>query len=213
MIKLLKDGKEFYFSGHMAKSSLLLGLVYMLFGGLMSYGVPSGWLMIMVGVIWVAQVLFSVNATAFVKSSPRRKELETKIPALLGFVGNLITYAICIIFICLQSKFASEQNVRYFSGEVILIGVFVMVLCIFAALCYKGMIVATILFAVAVVGLSIFATNRVLKIFAEVPLPVSIVIGLVEIVIGAMLQYGVGCLLYKLPLSKYAQSAKLRKLM
>lgn len=164
---------------------------------------------LMMGGLWVLQVYYSIGVSNMVQSCPWKKQLETSIPALICFVASLIGYLLVAL---LQLPHLGDAD-----GEAVMVetcigaAVLAFLLMVYMGAAYKLFVLSTIGFFVVVYGTA----------WNLIPLPtitfpsagVAVVVGLGIILLGAVLQYAISCLVYKLPLSKKGQIRALQKIM
>ena len=172
---------------------------------------PAGAYMIMVAGMWPVQMICSLGTANFVRSSPWKRSVETAAPSLLGFLNFLACYL--IVFLTYLPRFAAGAQGAGIAGDMIIVGAMTALMMVFCGMAYKYMVAATIIF---------FASYFTIMTFSNVFTPWLIehssmhfftgaLIGLAEIVAGALAEYAITCALYKRPMSKSAQFAGLRK--
>ena len=218
MIKRLKLGLQMLRYTFGIKTCAIMGIFFLAIGILMEL-LPqpvnsSGTLFISLTGMWTIQLTYSLGVSNLVRSSKWAKAMETSIPALVGFVSFFVTY---LLVLCLNLPYlstADEETMQIMAGEMILSGILALVLMVYCGVAYKLFIVGTVLF-LAVIFCGNF--NAPFMLMESLNIPVSfgtaVAIGFLEILVGALLQYGVSCLLHKVPLSKKAQMRGLQKLM
>lgn len=203
--------------GYGLKMSIGFVAFFVLAGILLSFVsemTPGGAYMIMVAGMWPVQMICSLGTANFVRSSPWKRSVETTAPTLLGFLNFLACYLI-VFLTCLPRFVAGTQESTAIAGDMIIVGTLTALMMVFCGMAYKYMVAATITFFAAY--LMIITFSNIFKFWlvehSSMPFFVGALIGLAEIVAGAVAEYAITCVLYKRPMSKSAQFAGLRKYM
>lgn len=216
MIKQLKLGFQMMRYTFGVKMCLILAAICFVLGLLVEF-LPAGAsitgaLLLMVCGLWAAQLVYSLGVSDMIKTSKYAKAMETGIPTLVSFLLYLICYVIIIAFKLPRLSGASEESMQYMVGEILTSGIMAAMLMIFCAIAYKLFAIATVLFLVMFFVLNVMVNSGGL-FMVDVSFGAAVIIGFVLLVVGALLQYGISLLVYKVPLSKSAQLRGLQKYM
>lgn len=194
---------------------LLLGLAMNIwFTALGIMGSP-GDLLLMLVVMFPVQVIYSLSISNLVQSSPAKKRMQTSVPATVNCFNTIILYllnALCK-FIVITGH---PELIGTVCVEMVMLTGFVVLIALYIAVGYKYFL-ASIIAGIIVYIYIITRLNVINKIPSEIfgssigSFVRVMVIGLVIIVLGGFAQYGISLLVYKAPMSKYAQSAAVRK--
>jgi len=224
MISDLKLGFKLMKYGHAAKLSFIASIITVVFGllytvlAIFGYSNFPGGYFIMMSALFLMQLLATVNVSNLVQSSPAKKRLQTRIPALLSvalmLVGHLLNVISLSVFACIW-----PDTIGNICTQIILTDFIMGIVMLYYGICYKKFMLGTILFFVVffstygailegelqwrlIPGLS-FRGNLIL----------TAVIGLAVILVCGVLNYLISLALFKEPMSKWAQGARLRKQM
>ena len=224
MIKQLKMGFKMLRYAHGIKTCVMWMVVVLLFGMLLEWSASGenvflnqmGLYFVMMIAIWPHQLLVSLNVPKVVAASPWKKKIQTSVMALVSCVAFLFAYILVIVIeaVKLAKQMTLEEDFTFF---VIWAAVFAGVLMVYMAFSAKYFVVSTIGFVFFMQVLSCVVSIRTytdIAIFHMSMHPaLTILTGALIIVAGGLLEYGVSLLLYKVPVSKYAQMNSLRKKM
>lgn len=218
MIKQLKLGFQMLRYTFGIKTCAIMGGIFLLVGILVEVMGQSvnvtGTLFISITGMWPVQLVYSLGVSDLVRSSKWAKAMETSIPTLVGFVSFLAAYLLAFCLKLPHLSIASEEAMEIMVAEMILAGTVALMLMVYCGIAYKFFIIATILFFV-VFGFGGFNAPFMLveKMHLSLTFGQAALFGFLEILVGALLQYGISCLVYKQPLSKKAQMRGLQKCM
>lgn len=224
MIKQFKMGFKMLRYAHGIKSCIVWCFITFLMGVLLEIGAVEenvggnhvAIYLVMMIAIWPLQLLVSLNVPNVVASSPWKKKIQTSVMALISVFTFLISYIVVVSIEGIKYSIG-RTRAEDFTSYVIWAACFAMVLMLYMAFSMKYFVVSTIGFIVVMSSTSIIVSLRQytdLEIFHKTFHPaVTILLGGVLIVVGALLEYGVSLLIYKAPVSKYAQMNSLRKKM
>lgn len=217
MIKQLKMGFKMLRYTFGTKMCIGLMALFMVMGIALSLihtdrTTPGTYLLLVVG-MWPVQLIYSMNVSRQVQTSPWKKAMETSIPTLISFVGLFACYLVAILIKLPQLGNASEEELGYMAAEMIFSGTLLMILMLYCGLAYKFFILSTVIFFVMYLGMTIAYNMIIWTTAIRFSFGAAVVIGMLEIVIGALLQYGVSLLVYRYPLAKRAQLRGLQKYM
>ena len=224
MIKQLQMGYKLLRYAHGVKTCVIWSIIIFIYGVLVEWytmpdevsGVHMGIYFIIMVAMWPLQLLASMNVPYVIASSPWKKKIQTSVAAVLSTVCFLFTYAVVAIIegIKFRKNLITAEDLTFL---VLWGGGFALMLMVYMACSTKYFVVSTIVFFVAMSGISAIASIRN---FFEIPfLHISlhpalvIMLGILLVVLGGLLQYGISVLLYKAPVSKYSQMNSLRRKM
>lgn len=175
--------------------------------------IPIGAVFMVIAFMFPAQILYSLSVSNLVQSSPAKKRMQTAIPAAVTFAGMMGNYLVSLV-INLIFMAGHPERVGAICGETLLEAVLAAFLMIVLGVAYKFFWTAFLS------GLMVFFCTRYgMETLWRVDLSgggayaLTAAAGFVLILLGGLGQYGLSLLFYKVPMSKYAQSANLRKQM
>lgn len=230
MINDIKMGFKLLKYGHCAKLSFVACIISAVFSVVWSFlsigghsSFPGGYFL-MLSSLFLIQLLCTVNAAGLTASSPAKKKLQTKIPAVIsaatmlaGHLINVVSLGICA---CVEPRTMGTVC------TLILLTAFLMgVVMMYAAVCYKYFVLSTVVFIVIFVAVYgpllglVFDRNDKLAgslILLERPWGdfwLAAALGLGIILVSGLLQYLLSLAVYKAPISKMALGARLRSQM
>lgn len=173
-----------------------------------------GGLMVVLGAMWVQQLIFSLPAANMVQASPWKKALQTSIPALLGLLGSLLLYVVVTLISALQLLGADEAGRQIVANGLLIDGIYIFLLLVYSGVAYKWFIAATVGFFVAFYTVTgVFNVMSAVGSLPELSFAAAAGIGGLCMIVGALAEYGLSLLFYKAPLSKRAQMRGLQKYM
>lgn len=222
MIKQLRMGLKMLRYAHGIKSCIVWCVIVLLLGVLFEVGADDsnsvfiGIYLVMMLAIWPLQLLVSLNVPNVVAASPWKKRIQTSVTALISFCGFLIAFA--VVDVMEGNKFATGRiAAEDFTFNVLFAACFAVLLMIYMAFSTKYFVVSTIGFIIVMSSSSIVINLMQytdLAIFHQSLHPAAtVLLGILFIILGAVLEYGISLLIYKVPVSKYAQMNSLRKKM
>lgn len=207
--------------GHSVKTNLAGGIMMVVIGSILqSLNFASvnarlpGSIFMLMGAMFPIQLLFSLNMSHLVQASPAKKRMQTSVPAVMSGCGMLAMYLVHVLIAVLLTAI-NPQLISYLCSETVLLALFAVILMLYLSVCYKYFWVSAIMFFAAYSYIyTVWGRSR--SLFPEfgsgwVSLLFAAAVGIVLIAAGNLLQYGIFCLVYKVPLSKMAQAASLRK--
>lgn len=221
MINDLKLGVRMLRYGHSVKANLAGGIMMVVTGLILqSLNVASvnaqvpGSIFMLIGSLFPIQVLFSLNMSNFVQASPAKKRMQTSVPAVMSGCSMLAVYLLHVLIAVLLAAI-NPQLMSYLCSETVVLAFFAIILMLYLSACYKYFWGSAIVFFAAYFYIyTVLGRSRSLFPMLGsgwVSLLLAAAVGIVLIAVGNLLQYGVFCLMYKVPLSKMAQAASLRK--
>lgn len=215
MIKKIKLGMRMLRYCFGLKSNLIgmgiffaLGLLTCLLPG--DRSLPSFFLMVVV--IWPVQMIYSLSVSDMIGTSPRRKAMQTSIPAL-------ISAAVAVPVFLLVAVLAFSQRSEGTAKSAILVcALYAFAILIYAGVVYKFFIASTIGFCMFCLMMGriqyLRLTSESLQAFFDtLPYGAAVGIGLLMILAGVLAEYAVSLLIYRFPLAKRAQMRGLQKTM
>lgn len=215
MFKNLKLGIGMLKYGFRSKSMFVMGIVFFCLGVLFmilfsDIGYFAGATYFMVTGIFCESSVTSLGITGMVQSSPKKKALHSSVPVVLNACWFYITYFV-FLFIRLVMWRVRGQEMQ--PGEPVIYGLLAIICMVYGLGCYKLFYVAIVFFALTFFPLSWGGEELICQALTGVPLWVTVLIGLTEILLGACIQYGLYRLTYRLPIDKMSVNVSLRKLM
>ena len=194
---------------------LVLGLAMNI--GYTSFGIAGtpGDIMLMVIAMLPVQVIYSLSVSNLVQSSPAKKRMQTSVPTTVTCFNMIALCLINSLFKGIAMTGPPEFIVTACS-EMVTLAVFSALIMLYIAIAYKYFL-ANIIAGVMVYFFTSARLNAVnhiqLGIFdnSVSSFVLALAISLILIVLGGFGQYALSLLVYKAPMSKYAQSAAVRK--
>lgn len=192
-----------------------LGLLMSIWDKVLGVAGLSGDVLMVLLAMFPAQVIYSLSASNFVQSSPVKKRMQTSVPATVTCIYMIALY----LLNSLINGIMIMGHPEYTAGicrEMVTMAAFVVFIMVSIGVAYKHFWVSIIL-GIAVyfmISSRMTLVNELrFGVFGNDPgsFVLALVLGLVIIVIGGFGQYGASLLVYKAPMSKYSQSAAVRK--
>ncbi len=174
---------------------------------------PACYILLIAGMLPV-QMLFSLSMAGMTQASPMKKKLQTSIPALMNFSIMAVLYLITVL-VC-EIMFLGRPEYRdYVYSSLIMQALSLAMIMLYMGLAYKHFILASvglipILCTVLSKGLTGeemlgFLTGKGLSLWKVIPA------GLGILALGAAGEYLLSLLVYRAPMDKMAQGARLRR--
>ena len=174
-----------------------------------------GDVLLMLVVMFPVQVIYSLSISNLVQSSPAKKRMQTSVPATVSCFNMIILYLVNSLCKCIAMT-GHPEIIGTVCVEMVTLAGFGVLIMLYIAVGYKYFLASII----AGITVYLFTIAR-LVVINKIPSGIfgssigsfvlALVIGLVIIVLGGFGQYGVSLLVYKAPMSKYAQTAAVRK--
>lgn len=220
MLKDFKLGIRLLKYAHSARMTMIIAGVMVLFGILITplnlinreASLPGGYF-IMLSVLFLIQLISSVSIAKLAQVSPAKKRLQTSVPTMLnlvfmssGFFLSAVVEYICILL--------WPEETQLIAGRLLFTAVIMGVVILYSAVAYKLFFLGTVFFLVIFFTCYVFLSDGgwTVRLWESSGLFWQVVlIGFAIIALCCLLQYGISLALYRLPMSKYAQSATLRK--
>lgn len=169
---------------------------------------------ILMGSLWVTQLIFSLNVSHMVQASPWKRALQTSVPALISLIYSLILYGVVAALCAFRSHGASPEEGQILVAALLMNGILAFLLQVYSGAAYKYFIAATVGFFVAIyVFTGVFSAVSTMGGFPSLSFAGAAGIGVLCVIAGALAEYGLSMLFYKAPVSKMAQMRRLQKYM
>lgn len=170
---------------------------------------------IMMSALFILQMLISLNVPSVVAVSPWKKRIQTSVFSLMA----LVSYSITLLPMLVIKYYKYTSGYSTYSAlveEIMLLPLAIILTIVYMAVALKYFVASTIIFCIMIpVVMAIQAVGPLVGWFsyAGISLGMAIALCVAAIFLGAALSYGVLCLLYKKPVSKYSQNNSLKKKM
>lgn len=214
-IKMLRYGSGLVSMMVCGVAFFVLGLLMNIWDKTLGNAGLSGDVLMMILVMFPAQIIYSLSVSNLVQSSPAKKRMQTSVPATVTCFCVIALYLLLSLINGIMI-IRHPEYIRAICVETVTMAVFVAFIMISIAVAYKHFWMSFI--AGFAVYYMISARMTIVEKFQfEIfgsnagSFALALVIGLIIIVLGGFGQYGVSLLVYKAPMSKYAQSAAVRK--
>lgn len=194
---------------------LLLGgllLTVLPMGGTFGFGQTGSYLVLVVA-IWPGQLLWSLNVSDLVQTSPQKKAFQTAVPTAFTALTIFACYTLMIFIKLLQLRANPALRQDVIANCMVLTGE-VLLLMAYYGIAFKYYYLGTVLFILTFIITSpAVQVMSLLGVFDGMPLWLAVGSGFAAILVGTGIQYGLSCLVYKKELHKSAQFAGLKKRM
>ena len=182
----------------------LMALVYEVF----SVAEGMGAFLLLIIAIYPAQLIGTVCGSELVLSSPYRKSLMTSLPVILTLCSGMVVYLTIICIEAIRAYVAPETAGRT-SCIILFCGIILMLLNMYVGLACKYFVLPCIMLAVSLIPLRymtdvISRDTALSQSICNLPMPVSVILGLCFALTGNAVQYGLCLLVYKKPMSRFA---------
>ncbi len=162
-----------------------------------------------------AQLIYSVCSSELVQSSPYRRSLMTSLPTVLTLCSGMAVY---LVIICAEAvrAYVAPEKAGNGSRTVLLCGIMLMLLNMYMGLAYKYFVLSWVILAVSMMGYYYLSgligkgTALSQNLF-NIPMLISVILGLCFTLAGNALQYGLSMLVYKKSMSRFAIFGLLRQ--
>lgn len=220
MINNIKLGFKIMKYGHSAKLSIIMSIVMAVIGLLYSIvGIrvrslfPGGYFMMMAQLLLV-QLTYTVNAVNLAAASPRKKQLQTAVPALMSMVLMLPAYLLTVVSFGVSVCIAPESADAACTQMMLSVAMMGAVM-LYIGSCYKYFVISSAVFVLLVINypmLANYAHRWKFMLFADLwgNFGVTAAIGLAILLICGVLEYLISLAVYKAPISKMALGSRLR---
>lgn len=207
MLKKIKLGLSLIKYGFRPKTNIILCIVLVLVGVIVEI-VTKGTNMIgafymLLPVIFVYQMIVSMDLSTLVQTSKLKKSLQTTVPA----ITSLVIYFVVFTFIAIERIILVNLNPAA-ESDIVASTLLAMIIMFFAmiymGICFKYYVVGLIIFIIVVMMAT--TSSQVFFAYNDAPIGigVTIAIGYVVVAVGALAMYGMSCLFYRKELSKFA---------
>ncbi|MCR5144979.1 MAG: hypothetical protein K6B67_06700 [Lachnospiraceae bacterium] len=208
MLKDLKLGFKLLRYGYKIKMNIVIVAIFLAIAIIVEYtsqgeNVIGGFYLMLIG-MFVYQMVISTDISAFVASSPMQRKLQVNIPVITSTAAYLLLYTVLLIERVFMIKAFPEREYELINS-LIMILIMLFVANIYCAICFKYYAIGFILLFVFsfFVGFT-FGVNGIDMFMVNLPLSIVGIIGYGVIFAGAGVQYAIGSLLYRKPLSEFA---------
>lgn len=193
---------------------LLLEIPAVILGRMDGNGFPPCYVILIMGMLPV-QMLFSLSMSAMVLTSPLKKKLQTKIPALVNLTIMWAVYLAGVLLSCIMI-WGKPENRGAMYGNLLLLAISLAVVMVYMGVAYKHFILSSVcllpaLCAVIAGGLTGGIRGFLMGVGNRIPLWQAVLWGLAIVTAGAAAEYLLSLLFYKAPMDRIAQSGRLRR--
>lgn len=211
MLKDLKMGFRLIKYGYRIKMNVIFMLVILAVGivvEITSEGTSflGGFYLMLTG-MFAYQMIISMDISEMVQTSAMKRRLQVDLPVVASTVVYLAAYTFLLVerVILIHQNPQAKEEALYTLFAIVLMMVAIYV---FTAICYKyfvaGFIVFLILFMGIDAGALILWDNGIGQWLCQIGLGWLAVLGYVVVLLGGGLEYLLGSLLYRKPLSEFA---------
>lgn len=211
MLKGLKMGFQLMKYGYKIKMNVIMMIVILAFGivaEISSKGTSflGGFYLMMTG-MFAYQLIMSMDISEMVQSSAAKRKLQVGLPVVASTVVYLASYTFLLVerVILIHQNPQSKEELLYTLFTILLIMITVY---IFSSICYKyfvaGFILFLILFIAVDTGAVILWNNGIGAWLCQIGLGWLAVLGYAVVLLGGGIEYLLGSLLYRKPLSEFA---------
>ena len=197
--------------GYKIKMNVIMMIVILAFGivaEISSKGTSflGGFYLMMTG-MFAYQLIMSMDISEMVQSSAAKRKLQVGLPVVASTVVYLASYTFLLVerVILIHQNPQSKEELLYTLFTILLIMITVY---IFSSICYKyfvaGFILFLILFIAVDTGAVILWNNGIGAWLCQIGLGWLAVLGYAVVLLGGGIEYLLGSLLYRKPLSEFA---------
>lgn len=205
-LKLIKYGYQFKLNMVFTVFFMLLGIVILSFNDI--YKGPSIYLVFYCGFLFMIQLSNTLMTSDMVKSSPKYRQFCLGTPRVINITGFFVTVSVLIVIRLIQKGNIDEFK-KYIGNELAALGFMYFICLLYIAFVYKFFIISIILFCISFTFSNV--TVSFVFITYNFTFAQGVGIALLCMAAGMVLSEIIGRLIYKIPPSKFAQSASLRK--
>lgn len=198
ILQLLKYGNGIKVLGVLSILCSLFGIVLVFISSDMARFL--GGFYFVLGVLFLFQIILSLNSSKLIQSSGYKKKIETFYVFLLSVPLILINYTIMVFIYC---KMADDESKNY----IFLLALMVFFVLIYFGICFKYYIIPTFVFMIISIPtmVAIMDSESIYeKFFFYNDLKLTIVVSYAVILIGIAISMLLIKALYKKDFSKYA---------
>ena len=211
MLKDLKMGFQLMKYGYKIKMNVIMMVVILAFGivaEISSKGTSflGGFYLMMTG-MFAYQLIMSMDISEMVQSSAAKRKLQVGLPVVASTVVYLASYTFLLVerVILIYQNPQSKEELLYTLFTILLIMITVY---IFSSICYKYFVAGFILFLILFIGVDtgavILWNNGIGAWLCQIGLGWLAVLGYAVVLLGGGIEYLLGSLLYRKPLSEFA---------
>ena len=170
---------------------------------------------VMMSALFILQMLISLNVSNVVAVSPWKKRIQSSVFSLMA----LVTFGITFVLVLVIKYYKYISGISTYTAlveEVMLLPLAIILTIVYMAVALKYFVVSSIIFCIMIpVVMAIQAVGPMVGWFSYEAISIGMAVSLcvVSIFVGVAISYGVLCLLYKKPISKYSQMNGLKKKM
>lgn len=197
--------------GYKIKMNVIMMIVILAFGivaEISSKGTSflGGFYLMMTG-MFAYQLIMSMDISEMVQSSAAKRKLQVGLPVVASTVVYLASYTFLLVerVILIHQNPQSKEELLYTLFTILLIMITVY---IFSSICYKYFVAGFILFLILFIGVDtgavILWNNGIGAWLCQIGLGWLAVLGYAVVLLGGGLEYLLGSLLYRKPLSEFA---------
>lgn len=208
-VKLMKHGLQF-------KSSMLCVLAFIVIGivfEMSDSNMPFGGFYMMIGGVFIYQLVQSVTCAGLVQTSPQKKRLQTTASAMCAFVGTMIANTISIIVKLLVAHLNHTQS-SSLAANIIFTSGYTVILMVYLGASMKAFLPSSGLFFVLLFGMGFFygfLASRSSNLELNLSVGAAIAISYLAVIVGSALMYVVSLALYKKDFSKMTFESSLKR--
>lgn len=211
MLKDLKMGFQLMKYGYKIKMNVIMMVVILALGivaEISSKGTSflGGFYLMMTG-MFAYQLIMSMDISEMVQSSAAKRKLQVGLPVVASTVVYLASYTFLLVerVILIHQNPQSKEELLYTLFTILLIMITVY---IFSSICYKYFVAGMILFLILFIGVDtgavILWNNGIGAWLCQIGLGWLAVLGYAVVLLGGGIEYLLGSLLYRKPLSEFA---------
>lgn len=197
--------------GYKIKMNVIMMVVILAFGivaEISSKGTSflGGFYLMMTG-MFAYQLIMSMDISEMVQSSAAKRKLQVGLPVVASTVVYLASYTFLLVerVILIHQNPQSKDELLYTLFTILLIMITVY---IFSSICYKYFVAGFILFLILFIGVDtgavILWNNGIGAWLCQIGLGWLAVLGYAVVLLGGGIEYLLGSLLYRKPLSEFA---------
>ncbi len=211
MLKDLKMGFQLMKYGYRIKMNVIFMLVILVIGIIVeitSEGTSflGGFYLMMTG-MFAYQLIMSMDISEMVQTSAMKRRLQVELPVVASTVVYLAAYTFLLVerVILIYQNPQGKEEALYTLFTIVLMMV---TIYIFTAICYKYFVAGFILFLILFIGVDtgavILWNNGIGAWLCQIGLGWLAVLGYAVVLLGGGIEYLLGSLLYRKPLSEFA---------
>lgn len=211
MLKDLKMGFQLMKYGYKIKMNVIMMVVILAFGivaEISSKGTSflGGFYLMMTG-MFAYQLIMSMDISEMVQTSAMKRRLQVELPVVASTVVYLAAYTFLLVerVILIYQNPQGKEEALYTLFTIVLMMV---TIYIFTAICYKYFVAGFILFLILFIGVDtgavILWNNGIGAWLCQIGLGWLAVLGYAVVLLGGGIEYLLGSLLYRKPLSEFA---------